>query len=283
MKNKLIQLDKQTLIMGILNITPDSFSDGGNYYNNVKKALEHAKKMHEEGADIIDIGGESSRPGAEQVTQEEELSRVIPVIEAIRRELGEKVYLSIDTYKSEVAKEALLKGVNLINSLGGFTFDRELARVASEFDCPVMLYHINGKPKTMQQGDLSSTDVIADISSFFKNQIDLGIQNGMSKKQFILDPGIGFGKTVEQNIEIIKRLNEFTELKLPIAVGISRKSHLAELIKQNLHLPELPQPNQRIEACLAETAIAVLNGATIIRTHDVIQTKRFITTLDLFK
>ena len=282
-KRKSIKLGKRTIVMGILNITPDSFSDGGSYYNNVDKALERVKKMHAEGADIIDIGGESSRPGSEQVSREEELSRVIPVIEAARNTLGEKVLLSIDTYKADVAREALVKGVNMINSLGGFIFDHDLANVAAEFACPVILYHINGKPKTMQQGKIFYTDVIADISAFFLKQINFGIRRSMSREQFILDPGIGFGKTVEQNVEIIRRLNEFAALELPLAIGVSRKSHLGELLKQDLHLSKLPEANQRLEAGLAETAIAVLNGAAIVRTHDIAQTKRFLSVLDLFK
>ena len=282
-KGKVIQLGKKTIIMGILNITPDSFSDGGSYYNNVDKALERVKKMYSEGADIIDIGGESSRPGSEHVSTDEELSRVIPVIQAARREFGEKALLSIDTYKASVAREALLKGVDIINSLGGFIFDRDMASVAAEFGCPVILYHINGEPKTMQRGEISYMDVIGDISSFFLKQIAFGLRRGMRREQFILDPGIGFGKTVEQNVEIIRRLNEFAELQFPLAIGVSRKSHLGELLKKNLRLPKLPETSQRLEAGLAETAIAVLNGAAIVRTHDIIQTKRFLSVLDLFK
>lgn len=272
-----------TVIMGILNITPDSFSDGGSYYNNVDRALKYVKDMYEDGADIVDIGGESSRPGSEQVSEEEELSRVIPVIEAVRKKLGEKVFLSIDTYKAGVAREALSKGVDMVNSLGGFIFDRDLANVAAEFGCPVILYHINGEPKTMQSGEISYADVVGDISDFFMKQIDFGLRSGMRREQFILDPGIGFGKTVEQNVEIIRRLNEFAALELPLAVGVSRKSHLGELLKEGLQLAKLPKTSQRLEAGLAETAIAVLNGASIVRTHDVIQTKRFLSVLDLFK
>jgi dihydropteroate synthase len=282
-KGKVIQPGRRTVIMGILNITPDSFSDGGDYYNNAGRALERVKKMYEEGADIIDIGGESSRPGSEQVSEEEELSRVIPVIEAIRNEFGEKVFLSIDTYKAIVAREALLKGVDMINSLGGFVFDRDMASVAAEFGCQVVLYHINGEPKTMQRGEIYYGDVIGDISDFFMKQIAFGLRSGMRREQFILDPGIGFGKTVEQNVEIIRRLNEFAALELPLAIGVSRKSHLGELLKQDLQLAKLPETSQRLEAGLAETAIAVLNGAAIVRTHDVAQTKRFLSVLDLFK
>ncbi len=272
----------KTMLMGILNLTPDSFSDGGEYFQNTEKAVARAKQMIEEGADIIDIGGESSRPGSEGVSAQEELNRVLPVIKLIRKKLGNKTLLSIDTNKAIVAKEVLKVGVDIINSLGGFLFDKELAGVAAHFGCPVILYHIKGEPKTMQKGEIIYEDVIEEIVEFFGKQIEHGLQKGMKREQFFLDPGIGFGKTVEQNIEIIKRLGEFNKLKLPIIIGVSRKSHLGKLLEQEFKLKQTPGTSERLEAGLAETAVAVLKGAQIVRTHDVAETKRFLSVLDLF-
>lgn len=279
---KFLKLGRKTLLMGILNLTPDSFSDGGEYFRNVEKALGRAKQITEQGADIIDIGGESSRPGSKRITKQEELDRVLPVIRAIRKALPQ-IILSIDTYKADVAKEALKAGVDIINSLGGFLFDKELAEVAAHFKCPVILYHIKGEPKTMQEGEISYKDVVEEITAFFQEQIDYGLSNGMAREQFFIDPGIGFGKTVEQNVEIIKRLDEFKKLELPMVIGVSRKSHLGKLLEQELRLKEIPGISDRLEAGLAETAVAVMNGARMVRTHDVAETKRFLSVLDLFK
>ena len=269
--------------MGILNLTPDSFSDGGEYFQNTGKAVARAKQMIEEGADIIDIGGESSRPGSEHVSVQEELGRVLPVVKAVRKELGNKILLSVDTYKAAVAKETLNGGADIINSLGGFIFDKELADVAAQTGCPVILYHIKGEPKSMQTGEIIYKNVVEEIMEFFNKQIEYGCRKGMAREQFFIDPGIGFGKTVEQNVEIIKRLNEFEKLKLPIVIGVSRKSHLGKLLEQELKLKQTPGTSERLEAGLAETAAAVLSGAGIVRTHDVLQTKRFLSVLDVFK
>jgi dihydropteroate synthase len=267
-------------IMGILNITPDSFSDGGEYFQNSSKALKRVEEMLDQGANIIDIGGESTRPGSERINSAEEISRVIPVIELIRNRLGDKVVLSIDTYKSDVARNALNKGVSIINSLSGFQFDEKLADVVAESNCQVAIYHIKGTPKLMQVGQIEYQDVISEISQFFQNQIDIGLTRGIKKEQFVLDPGIGFGKSLKQNLEIIKRLGEFKQFNLPILIGVSRKSHLGNLLKEKLSLNDPPNPNQRLEASLAETAIAIINGASIVRTHDVLETKKFIVTLE---
>lgn len=279
---KFPELGRKTLLMGILNLTPDSFSDGGEYFQNVDKAVGRAKQMIEEGADIIDIGGESSRPGSDKISEHKELDRVIPVIKAIRKELPQ-ILLSIDTYKAVVAKEALNCGVDIINSLGGFLFDKNMADVAAQTGCPVILYHIKGDPKTMQKGEIIYKDVIEEIMEFFNKQIEFGLEKGVKREQFFLDPGIGFGKTVSQNVEIIKRLTEFKKLNLPIVIGVSRKSHLGKLLQQELHLKQAPATSERLEAGLAKTAVAVLNGVAIVRTHDVAETRRFLSILDLFK
>ena len=269
--------------MGILNVTPDSFSDGGVYFDDVAKAVARVEQMIEEGADIIDIGGESTRPGSTPISQEEELKRIIPIIDAVSNKLGNKVMLSVDTYKSSVAKEALQAGVKMINSLSGFTFDNTLADVVAEFDCPIAIYHIKGEPQTMQKGSIVYKDIIDEIVVFFQKEIYFGLSRGMKREQFILDPGIGFGKTLEHNLEIIKRLHEFKKLDLPLLIGASRKSHLGKLLQQRLGLPQMPGASERLEASLAETAVAVLKGASIVRTHDVLPTVKFLTVLDAIK
>ncbi len=279
---KLLQSPK-TLIMGILNVTPDSFYDGGTYYGNTKRAVERIRHMFEQGADIIDIGGESTRPGAREVSEREEIQRIIPVIESARKKIGYDFPISIDTYKSEVAKTALEKGANMVNSVGGFRFDEHLADVVAAYGCPVVIYHIKGIPRTMQKGETVYNDVIGDIEDFFKEQIALGMKKGIKRERFIIDPGIGFGKTIGQNLEIIKRLKEFRELGLPILIGVSRKSHLGLLLKEKLNVTEIPGPTERLEASLAETAVAVLHGARIIRAHDVLETKKFLVVIDTIK
>ncbi len=275
--------DNQTLVMGILNVTPDSFSDGGLYFDDIAKAVARVEQMIEEGADIIDIGGESTRPGSTTISQEEELKRIIPIIDAVSNKLGDKVILSVDTYKSFVAKEALQAGVKMINSLSGFTFDNTLADVVAEFDCPIAIYHIKGEPQTMQKGSIVYKDIIDEIVVFFQKEIYFGLSRGMKREQFILDPGIGFGKTLEHNLEIIKRLHEFKKLDLPLLIGASRKSHLGKLLQQRLGLPQMPGASERLEASLAETAVAVLKGVSIVRTHDVLSTVKFLAVLDAIK
>lgn len=276
---KKLQLGKYTQIMGILNVTPDSFSDSGEYFR-LDKSLSRAEEMIADGADIIDIGGESTRPASENISEEEEIKRVIPVIQKIRDSLGEEVFLSIDTYKAEVAEAALAAGADMVNSLGGFLFDKNLVKIVAKTHCPFLFYHIKGNPKTMQQGEIVYKDVIDEIKKFFEEQIKFGLKNGIMRKQFILDPGIGFGKTTEQNLEILKRLDEFASLNLPIAIGVSRKSHIGKLLQDTFGLKEPVPPKYRLEGSLAETAIAVLQGAKIVRTHDVMETKKFLTVLE---
>jgi dihydropteroate synthase len=276
-------LGKKTIVMGILNVTPDSFSDGGLYFDDVAKAVARVEQMIEEGADIIDIGGESTRPGSAPISPEEELKRIIPIIGAVRKKLGDKIILSIDTYRSSVAREALQEGANMINSLGGFIFDNKLADVVAEFDCPIAIYHIKGVPQTMQKGSIVYKDVIDEIVVFFQKESYFGLSRGMKREQFILDPGIGFGKTLENNLEIIRRLHEFQKLDLPLLISVSRKSHLGKLLQERLGLSEMPDTSERLEASLAEIAVAVLNGASIVRTHDVLPTVKFLAVLDALK
>lgn len=265
--------------MGILNITPDSFSDGGLYFENVQAAASRARKMLKEGADIIDIGGESTRPGSQPISLEEELRRVIPIIVDVRK-LGNDFFISVDTRKSEVAKVALEKGADMVNSLGGAQFDPEILDVVSKYQCPWIIYHIRGTPQTMQQGAIEYKNTVKDIYAFLNQQIVQGLKKGIKREQILVDPGIGFGKTVEQNLEIICRLTELEKLKLPIVISVSRKSHLGKILQEELGLSEIPSPQERLEAGLAETAVALINGAHIIRTHDVAATKKFVATLD---
>jgi dihydropteroate synthase len=271
---------KPISIMGILNVTPDSFSDGGLFYNNVGVAVGKAAQMLQDGADIIDLGGESSRPGAELITVQEELQRVIPVVDALRSELGNNFTISVDTYKAEVAEEALQHGVTMINSMGGFSFDSRLAAVVEKHGCKVGMYHIKGTPQTMQTGEIIYDDVIKDISSFFEKQMLTGDVQGVDRKKYILDPGIGFGKTVQHNLEILRRLAEFKSFELPILIGVSRKGHIGTILKDKLRLADVPSPLERLEGALADTAVAVINGASIVRTHDVLETKKFLAVLE---
>lgn len=268
----------RTLIMGILNVTPDSFSDGGLYFNK-DEAVKRATQIINEGADIIDIGGESTRPGSKPVSAIEELNRVLPVVKALRKKFS-AIEISVDTYKAEVAEACLKAGTDMINSLGGFLFDEKLAEVVAKYNCKIVLYHIKGQPKTMQKGKIVYDDVILEIKEFFKKQIQKGLKKGIKKDTMILDPGIGFGKEVDHNVEIIRRFDEFCDLKLPLMVGVSRKSHLGIILKEELKLRDLPSLTERMEAGLAEVAVAVLKGANIVRTHDVLATKKFLTILD---
>lgn len=276
----LLTLDR-TILVGILNVTPDSFSDGGKFFS-LESAVLQARKMLQEGADIIDIGGESTRPGADYVPAKEELARVLPVIKALKKEFADKIIISIDTYKGAVAKEALREGAEIVNTLGGFSLDPSLLQAVSKGNCYIALYHIKGEPKTMQVGEIHYDDVTQEIRTFFQEQIDLGNRCGIARDRFILDPGIGFGKSLDHNLELIRSLGKFNDLQLPIMLGVSRKSHLTQLLTRELNLPLLP-PMERIEAALAETAVAIQNGARIIRTHDVLQTKKFIAVLEALR
>lgn len=273
----LLKLDR-TILVGILNVTPDSFSDGGKFFS-LDSALRQAHKMLREGADIIDVGGESTRPGADYVPALEELARVIPVIKALKKEFKDDIIISIDTYKGAVAKETIAAGADMVNSLGGFNLDPSLLQAVSGSNTYMALYHIKGEPKTMQVGEIHYDDVVEEVKTFFKEQIQLGVDMGISRDRFIVDPGIGFGKSLTHNLELIKRLHEFKDLQLPIMLGVSRKSHLAQLLSRELDLPLLP-PLERIEAALAETGIAIEHGAKIIRTHDVLPTVKYIRALE---
>ena len=254
-----------TLIMGILNMTPDSFSDGGQFKSH-NKAIDHALKMVEEGANIIDIGGESTRPGAEAVQLEEELSRTIPIIEAIR--LKSDCLISIDTYKSKVATAALAAGADMVNDISGLTFDHNMASLVAKRNVPVIIMHIKGKPGDMQKNP-NYDNLIKEIKAFFEVQIAIAKKAGIDSGNIILDPGIGFGKRLEDNFEIIRELGQISTMGYPVLLGPSRKS----FIGFTLDLPI----EERIEGTLASITAGVINGARIVRVHDIRATRRTLT------
>ena len=254
---RILNLNKRPYIMGILNVTPDSFSDGGHYLT-INSSVECARRMAEEGADIIDIGGESSRPGAEPVPLEVELERVIPVIKKLSDKID--ILISIDTYKAKVAKEALKAGASIINDISGLRFDPMMAKIAAEAGCPVIIMHMKGTPRDMQRRP-AYKDVVKEITAFFKERIAFAVKNGIKRNKIIIDPGIGFGKTVRHNLEIIKRLKEFRKLGVPILIGPSRKSFIGRILNEPV--------DKRLEGTAAVVAIGIANGANIVRVHDV--------------
>ena len=263
---------RETLVMGIVNVTPDSFSDGGKFFSS-EVAISHASKLITQGADIIDIGGESTRPGAEQVSESEELKRVIPVIEKIRTD-NPTILISIDTTKASVAKHAVEAGANIINDVSGLSFDNNMIGIVESFNIPVVIMHMKGNPQNMQLNP-KYKDIVNEILDFFKMKIKIAIQSGINRSMIILDPGIGFGKTVEHNFELLSRLNEFNVLELPIMIGPSRKS----FIGITLDLP----PEDRVEGTAAAVSAGVMNGASIVRVHDVKSMKRVVRIIEKVK
>ena len=251
--------------MGILNVTPDSFSDGGKYIDS-ESALDHALKMIDMGADIIDIGGESTRPGSDPVSEDDECNRVVPVIESLKKNNSE-ILISVDTYKPYVAKRAIEAGADIVNDISGLTFDSKMLSVLSKNDIPVVIMHINGRPKTMQNNPVYN-DLIKDIRKFLLKQCAYAETNGVKKCNIILDPGIGFGKSFENNFTLIRRLKEISDLGYPVMIGPSRKAFIGDAL-------DLP-PDQRLEGSLATVIAGVLNGANIVRVHDVKEIKRAI-------
>ena len=243
--------------MGILNVTPDSFSDGGRHLD-VATAINHAKKMVADGADVIDIGGESSRPGASPASAEEEMARVMPVIEGLADEIC--VPLSIDTCKSAVARRALEAGAHIVNDITALRGDADMTDVVREMDAGLILMHMRGSPRTMQRSP-AYDDVVSDISSWLQRRIKEVETKGIFADRIVIDPGIGFGKTVDHNLEILRRLDEFRRLNKPILIGTSRKSFIGKI----LNLPV----NDRIEGTAATVTWAIARGADMIRVHDV--------------
>lgn len=252
----------RVLVMGVLNLTPDSFYDGGRY-TTTQSAVARALEMVEEGADIIDIGGESSRPGARSVSLDEELARIVPVVEALAARSD--VLISVDTTKSAVARAAIDSGATIINDISALRFDPEMGRVMAQAGVYLVLMHMQGTPETMQQ-DPRYEDPVSEIKGYLRERMDAAISAGIEREHLIVDPGIGFGKRLSHNLEILRRLSEFEDLGVPILVGLSRKSFLGEIL-------DLPT-SERLEGTIAANAIAIVNGADIIRVHDAKEGRR---------
>lgn len=254
---------KRTYLMGILNVTPDSFSDGG-YYDDYDEALFRARRLIRDGADIVDIGGESTRPGAEEITAEEELKRVIPIIRGIRSMMSDTIPISIDTTKAVVAEEAIKAGADIVNDISAATFDDKMLSLVSSLNVPLILMHIKGNPKTMQSLT-DYQDLMGEIYQFFEQRIEAAINAGIKRSHLIIDPGIGFAKNYEQNIEILRNLRDFSTLELPILIGTSRKSFLGKILNEE-------DPEKRDEGTAATCCIAINQGIDIVRVHDIYKT-----------
>lgn len=274
--DKVFDLDKKTLIMGVLNITPDSFSDGGRFLS-IDDAVKHAIQMQKDGADIIDIGGESTRPGALPLSTSEELNRVIPVVKKLVKKI--EIPLSIDTYKSEVAKKSFDLGVGMINDITALKGDKKLVNIVADYNVPICLMHMKGNPRDMQNNAYYD-DVMFEITNFLKERTEYAMFNDVKKENIVIDPGLGFGKKtgrgVEDNCEILKHLSKLKILKYPILVGASRKAFIGNICGGEKPLPV----EDRLEGSLAATVVAVLNGTDIVRVHDVKETKRCIDIVD---
>jgi dihydropteroate synthase len=257
-RGKILHLSGRTHVMGILNVTPDSFSDGG-LYAHTDKALAHAREMAAAGADIIDIGGESTRPGAHPLSEEEELRRIIPVIERLSAELT--LPISVDTYKAKVAKKAFEAGASIVNDISGLRFSPDMARVAADFGAAVIIMHIKGTPRDMQQDPVYS-DVVGEVLSYLDEGVDIAVQAGVDREKVLIDPGIGFGKTLEHNLAILERLDEFRGLGRPIVLGTSRKKFIGAVL-------DIPVPEERVDGTAATVALGIERGASVVRVHDV--------------
>jgi dihydropteroate synthase len=261
LRDRSVDLSRSGLIMGVLNVTPDSFSDGGQFVDE-EAAFRHAIRMAEEGAAILDIGGESSRPGSEPVALEEEIRRVIPIMKRIRAALPD-LLLSVDTYKAETARQALEAGADIINDISALRADPRMIDVLKDSDAGVILMHMRGTPKTMQI-DPCYDDVVQEVFEFLRRRRDDLVQSGIDPARIAVDPGYGFGKRLQHNAELVRQIGQFTELGQPVVVGISRKSMIAHLLGD----PKL-QSEDRIWPTVALTSLLREKGARIFRVHDV--------------
>lgn len=258
-------------IMGIINSTKDSFYEGSRT-QSVEVAILNALRMIEEGADIIDIGGESTRPGSEPVSPEEEIARVVPVVEGIRK-VNKNILISIDTYRAKTAEEAIKAGADIINDISAMTFDKDMADIVFKYNVPIILMHVNGRPKEMQKNPVYD-NVVKEVMEFFEERIKYTLSKGISKDKIILDPGIGFGKLYEHNIELIKRIDEFHTLELPILLAVSRKNTIG------IAIGNLPT-KERLEGTIAVTCYAALKKVQMIRVHDVKENKRAVMMIEV--
>ncbi|KAF3884850.1 MULTISPECIES: dihydropteroate synthase [Nostocales] len=257
-RERCFQWGQRTYLMGVLNVTPDSFSDGGDFYT-LSAAVAKARAMVASGVDIIDIGGQSTRPGAEQISLNEEISRVLPVLRLLRREL--QVPISVDTTRAVVAKAAVEEGADIVNDISGGTFDPEMLPTVGSLNVPIILMHIRGNPQNMQKLT-DYQDVMGEILSFLTQQIAAATACGIDRQKIIIDPGIGFAKNYEHNLEILRRLPELRQLNCPILVGASRKSFIGRILNQSA-------PKARVWGTAAACCAAIFNGADLLRVHDV--------------
>jgi len=264
-----INLGKKTLIMGILNVTPDSFSDGGLFYSQ-QKAVERGLQMADEGADIIDIGGESTRPGAKSLDASVELKRVLPVIESLVKQI--KIPLSIDTTKAKVAKFAMVGGAEIVNDISALHGDKEMTKTIKDAGAAVILMHMRGKPRNMQKGNLVYDNLMGEVTDYLKKSSEKALKAGIEKDRMIVDPGIGFGKTPEDNYKIIRNLYQLKELGIPVMIGSSRKSFIGRITGG--------EPEQRLEGTAATVTAAIMNGCHIVRVHDVAAMKKVAAVTD---
>lgn len=258
--------------MGIINTTPDSFSDRGRHFKK-SAAVDGCLRMVDEGADIIDIGGESTRPGSNPVSMEEELSRTLPVIESVS--LKVKVPISIDTYKAEVARRALDAGASMVNDISGLSFDPDMPEVVSRYGVPVVIMHIKGSPKNMQKDPFYDA-LIPEITDYFRSRMAFAVKAGISEDRIIIDPGIGFGKTFDHNLQILRNLGEFTSLGRPVLVGPSRKAFIGKIL-------DGAPVTDRMEGTAAAVAISIMHGANIVRVHDVKEMSKVAKVADAIK
>ena len=274
-----MEFGRKTCIMGVVNVTPDSFSDGGNFFS-FDAAVAQGEKLAADGADILDIGGESTRPFSEPVPEDEEMRRVIPIIENLAKRLS--IPISIDTMKAAVARRAIEAGASMINDVSALRFDPDMAAVAKAFDTPLILMHMLGSPKTMQVSP-EYDDLIADILNFLSDAIARAEKQGISKSKLIVDPGIGFGKTVSHNLLLIRQLQSFAVLEVPILIGPSRKAFIRKLLKNEQSVDLSPVAPIVETGTQAAVAAAILQGAHIVRVHDVAKTRATARILDAMK
>ncbi|MGB2764213.1 MAG: dihydropteroate synthase [Candidatus Aminicenantaceae bacterium] len=257
-------LGQRTWIMGVINVTPDSFSDEGLYLDR-EKAVERGLELAEEGSDIIDIGGESTRPGSEPIPLDEELRRVIPVISELRKRID--TLISIDTTKSKVANAALDAGADIINDISSFQSDPNMFPLAAQKGAPIILMHIKGIPKTMQANPYYE-NVLVEVKSFLEERFTTAIASGIKKEKIIIDPGIGFGKRLQDNLALINNLQILEDLDRPILIGVSRKSFIGKILNTS--------PQERLEGTIASAVLSIVHGANILRVHDVASVKRAV-------
>jgi dihydropteroate synthase len=262
LRSRTLILGERTLIMGVLNVTPDSFSDGGNFLSQ-EKAVRHALQMESDGADIIDIGAESTRPGSTSISAEEEWSRLTPVLEALRTRL--KIPISIDTRKSEIATRAVERGAEIINDVSGLKHDSRIAEVVARARVALILMHMRGEPETMQRKPFAR-DVVKDVVSGLRESLALARKVGVANSQIVLDPGIGFGKSYAQNYELLGKLSELAKLGFPLLVGTSRKGFIGKTLEVD---GKLATAEAKLWGTAATVSASILNGAHIVRVHDV--------------